>query len=409
MSLDLKKLLKSGFISRKQYRELSAHPVRGGKRLLEILQARGFLDEADREDAASLLQRAKRQTPVTFFWESPQMLTLKERVHRLASSSVPLLIWGEPGVGKNALAAFIHEISPHQTGPLISLSCSTLTPSGSDRTKSEGEEADRLSDILSRTLQKGKEGTVQLKDLGALSQTGQLLLEQIIREKGVENRRKERWLEINARLILSCDRDPRKEMEQNNFLPNLYYTLSAGALYIPPLRDRRDEILPLSEHFVRNIQRDEGIPCRLEDQTLIQILQAYSWPGNIRELETCLQRMAILTDDGNLRIIDLPRQLRRFVSTARMPAPGETAMAAAEAGLASRKSGNSESYDFPSLKEMEQRHIKRALELSGGNVLQAACLLKIHRNTLARKIEEMEISPNQFKEKRRKKANTPRE
>lgn len=401
MNPDLKQLLKNGFISRKQYRELLSRPVRGGKPLLELLLARGFLDEKDKEDATSLLRRAYKHSLPTSTWENPQMQALKERVRHLASTSIPLLIWGEPGVGKSTLATFIHDISPHQEGPLITLSCPAPLPSKKTRSDSEMEERDRLCDFFCTAFQKGRDGSVQLKGVESLSLTGQRLLLQFIRERRLENRKKERWFDLRARLIFSCECDLQKEMEQNGFFPNLYHALSAGVLFIPPLRERRDEILPLAERFVQIIQHDEGIPCRLSDEKLIRIFQEYSWPGNLSELETCLHRMAILSADGNLRTIDLPHQLRRFASGIGTSEPENRTDANSSPG-----SVHSVPHHFPSLKEMEQRHIRRALELSEGNVLQAACLLKIHRNTLARKIEEMAISPTQFKGKRRKKAIT---
>ena len=296
---------------------------------------------------------------------SPAMVRLMETARQAAASEATVLLAGESGTGKNVLARQIHRWSPRHERPFVVVNCTTLSE---ELLESElfghvrGAFTGAFKDKPGR-LEAADGGTVFLDEIADLSAALQTKFLRFVQEQSFERVGGDRTIRVDIRIIAASNRDLRAEVAARRFREDLFYRLNVIALSVPPLRERREDILPLAQWMLAAASvRNHRAPMRLAPETA-DALRNYSWPGNVRELRNALERAAVLCRADAITPDDLPDSVfREAPGVAHPAAPGESA----------------------SLEEVERDHIMRVLAQSA-TLEEAAARLGINVTTLWRK------------------------
>jgi two-component system, NtrC family, response regulator AtoC len=313
--------------------------------------------------------------------KSPALVKVMKMVGRLAATSLPVLITGESGTGKEVVARAIHHRSPRALKPFVAVNCGALTAElieselfGHIRGAFTGADRDRPG-----LFEEADGGTVFLDEVTETTPGFQVKLLRALQEGEIRRVGSSRTMRVDVRVIAASNRDPLAEVRQGRFRQDLLYRLNAANLHLPPLRERREDILPLAEHFAEQMRAEGGARVRFSRETSY-LLEKYPWPGNIRELGNAVMR-AVALSDHIVRPEDLPEGIRH----------GESEMGAGEGSIPSHKSSILTVSEWLSLESLEGEYIARVLEHTGGNKQAAARLLKIDRKTLDRMILKHKI------------------
>jgi transcriptional activator for dhaKLM operon len=332
------------------------------------------------EDVHQLIYRQGKSNPAIRF---EQIVALSEvmqsvlRQARIAARSVtPILLWGEPGVGKNFLAQAIHNESQRANRPFVSVNCSTIPHELMLGTLfGYGYQADTRHGLLSK-FELARGGTLLLDQIHSLSLEVQNALLDAI-ETGTITQLGEHWdIPLDVRIIGTTTKDLSALSQAGLFLPDLYFRFGVTNLHIPPLRERTDEIPELVLRFLHYLSNRLELkdPIRLEDGVM-EVLKQYSWPENFRELENTLESAVYKRYDNILRVADLPSFVR----------------------IGGNEEQESETQPVMSAAEAEREAVIRAGWACEGRVGEMAELLGMGRTTLWRKMKEMNISADYFK------------
>lgn len=410
---ELKILVQNAHLSRKQYRELLAERPGTLDDLRELILERGFMDPPDWREAEQLLGGAQSSSEETApDSRNGRMQEIYQTAMRVAATDTTVLVLGESGVGKTRLARLIHDHSSRRAGPLITVSCGSIPDTLLESELFGVEKGAYTGAVRSREgrFQRADGGTIFLDEIGELSAALQVKLLRVIQEKKVEPLGSGEELTVDVRLITATNRNLEDDIEAGRFREDLYFRLNVVPLTMLPLRERKEDILPLAEFFLRKFSRKDGVIYRMDSPEVRAVLQRYQWPGNIRELENCVERLAVLSGDGILKVADFPSRVlhesgyKPGIRPVEVVPKDAAAVVQAQSAPETAPVSVERSDRFLTMKEMEHRHILSALERAKGNVYRAAGLLKIHRNTLARKLDEMNINPAEFKKRRRSRA-----
>ncbi|MCB2180858.1 MAG: sigma-54 dependent transcriptional regulator [Desulfobulbaceae bacterium] len=300
------------------------------------------------------------------------MAELLDTALRAANSEATVLITGESGTGKEVLARLIHLHSPRKSGPMVAVNCAAI-PENLIESELFGHVKGAFTGAVSNRkgrFQVASGGTIFLDEIGELRVEMQAKLLRTIQEMEVEPVGADRSEKIDVRLIAATNKNLQELISQSLFREDLYYRLCVIALHLPPLRERREDIPGLVEHFLKKVKAPSGV--RFSEAALAR-LSAYSWPGNIRELQNIVERSVILRKGKVIEADEL-----QIGGTAVGPSA----------------SGNGIP-DIPpeglSLEEVEKGLIQKALTMSQGNRSEAARLLKIPRHVLIYRLEKFGI------------------
>jgi len=297
-----------------------------------------------------------------------QVMQLASRVAKFDSS---VLVTGETGVGKEVLARYIHRHSHRSTNPFVVVNCGAL-PETLLESELFGHRAGSFTGATrDRTglLQQAHQGTVFLDEIGDISPNIQLKILRVLQEKEITRVGDTEPLKIDVRVIAATNRDLSKAVSDNRFRDDLLYRLRVIEIHVPPLRERIEDILPTARYLVSRLSRKLKIPRLKLDATCVDYLQAYEWPGNVREMENAIERAAVFSHDGIIRPENLPPEIISSAAT----------------------EDNSIKPLSVSLEDMENKHIKRVLKLCHNNRTHAARALGISPSTLWRKMKAMGI------------------
>ncbi len=367
--------------------------------LRTALTSAGIMDGPDWKEAESLLAPGASSRDEAPPSQSPAMSFLFEQAGQIARAGTTVLILGESGVGKSRLARSIHLQSPRRAGPFVTVSCGSIPETLLESELFGVEKGAFTGAIKSRQgrFQQASGGTIFLDEIGEVSPAIQVKLLRVIQERKIEPLGSGREIEVDVRLVTATNRNLENDVRVGRFRDDLYYRLNVVPLTMLPLRERKNDILPLARYFLERFNRRENRRFSFEGTDIPDILTRYSWPGNIRELENCLERILVLSRGDELNTADFPPRILEEVN---YKPPRAAVLEGPRASTAQKTGDDPESAnDFPSLKQIERAHIMAALERARGNVHRAAGLLDIHRNTLARKLETLEIDPVAFKKK----------
>jgi two-component system, NtrC family, response regulator AtoC len=309
-------------------------------------------------------------------------------IYRLAEKAaggvINVLVLGETGVGKEVLAETVHKASKRAGGPFLCLNCAALTE---NLLESElfGHERGAFTDAKTAKtglLEAASGGTVFLDEIGEMSPTLQAKLLRVIETKQVTRVGGLKPVAIDVRFVSATHRDLVNEIREKRFRSDLYYRLNGLRLQIPPLRERRSEIRPLCDGFLARLAKESGlarVPCLTDDAAAL--LEAYSWPGNIRELRNVMERALLLSDGDDIEPDHLPLET--------LSAPVEVGTVA----MAEVAADPPVMDDRWNAKEKSERaRILEALRAEGGNQTRAAKKLGISRGTLLARLERFEIA-----------------
>ena len=306
---------------------------------------------------------------------SPAMHRVIEQLKNLAPTDTTVLILGESGTGKELVARALHQNSPRKSKPFVPLNISAL-PESILESELWGHEPGAFTGAATRRIGKfeyANGGTLFLDEVGEMPMDTQIKMLRVLEDRKITRLGSNDEKPINVRLVAATNADLKSMMEKGEFRSDLYYRLSVVTIDLPPLRDRREDIPLLIDHFLKDACRRTGKEVEGLSRTVRQVLIGFDWPGNIRQLRNVIEGMLALDSDGKLDVDDLPMEL------------------AAIAGKAADGFPNGSGADMligRSLTEVEKYYIARALELTGGNREETAQMLGIGERTLYRKIKE---------------------
>jgi DNA-binding NtrC family response regulator len=313
--------------------------------------------------------------------ESPQMKEVLRLVRRVAPSDTSVLITGESGTGKELIAHAIHYLSPRRDMPFIDLNCAALQET---LLESElfGHEAGAFSGARTRKLglfELADGGTLFLDEIMEMPSQLQSKLLRALETKSFFRVGGVKKVEVDVRLIAATNRDPQKAIYDGVFRADLMYRINSFEINIAPLRERREDIEPLANHLLQKIAGPN--PPYLTNQAL-EALKSFPWTGNVRQLRNCLERAALLADNGRITTRELPPEviLRR-----------DTNINVTFAGAPIQNHSAFQNQSPTSLREVERQQILNALEKTGWHRGKTAELLGISPSTLYRRLREYDL------------------
>lgn len=318
---------------------------------------------------------------------SPEMQELFDLARRLAQVNSTVLLMGETGTGKEVLARAVHQWSNRRDGPFIYVNCSAI-PETLLESELFGHEKGAFTGAVSRKkgrFELAEGGTLFLDEIGEAPPSIQVKLLNFLDKKVFERVGGIETFSTDVRIIAATNRDLTAALEEGKIRHDLYYRLKVVAIRIPPLRERREEILPLTDHFIRRYNQILGRRVHAISPEVKTILQRYPWPGNVRELKHVIERALILARGDQLELQHLAAELREAVGDVRLAPRAEGAMW--------------------TLQEMEEGLVRRALEQHGGNQTRAAKGLGITRNQLRYRMKKYGIDPAKWAGRRGGEAN----
>lgn len=335
--------------------------------------------------------------------DGPAMRMVKALGARAAKSSIPVLITGESGVGKEVIARALHGASERAGKPFVAVNCGAL-PANLAESILFGHEKGAFTGAHEKTLGKFREadgGTLFLDEIGELPLDLQVKLLRALQESEIDPVGGKRPVKIDVRIVSATNRDPGQQVKDGAFREDLFYRLNVFPIEAPSLRERREDIPALIDHFIARFNAEEGkriVGCAPET---LAMLQAHDWPGNVRQLENAVFRAIVLADAPFLQPHDFPA-----ISGVAAPMPDSAPSAAAVASMAHSDLAAlpdqpirilDERGHLRTLEEIERDLIQHAIEVYAGHMSEIARRLGIGRSTLYRKVREQGLE-EQLKE-----------
>ncbi len=318
------------------------------------------------------------QSTIELIGQSRPMRDLRALIQRLGRSESPVLLLGETGTGKEVVARAIHQA--HGSGPFVPIDCSLIATLLESELFGHSKGAFTGAVSTKRGLiEMAEGGTAFFDEIGELPIDMQAKLLRVLQEKEIRPLGSVTGRAARFRPIAATNRDLGVEAERGTFRRDLYYRLNVVKLRLPPLRDRKEDIPELAEHFLRRHGHGHGLTTELMDELI-----RYDWPGNVRELENAIQQMVALNSGPWLRPVDLPSALEGSRAAAR----------ASQLATLAEAVGNQEpaaSASVLPLEELEKHAIAEALAFTRGDRARAASLLGIGRTTLYRKMKRYQV------------------
>ena len=335
--------------------------------------------------------------------DSPPMRMVKALGARAAKSSIPVLITGESGVGKEVIARALHGASDRAGKPFVAVNCGAL-PANLSESILFGHEKGAFTGAVDKTLGKFREadgGTLFLDEIGELPLDMQVKLLRALQEGEIDPVGGKRPVKIDVRIVSATNRDPAQQVKDGAFREDLFYRLNVFPIEAPSLRDRREDIAPLVDHFIARFNAEEGKRIAGCAPETLALLQGFDWPGNVRQLENAVFRAIVLADAPFLQPHDFPA-----ISGVAAPMPDAQPLKAATA--AGAQTDAAAQVDQPirilderghlrTLEDIERDLIQHAIEVYAGHMSEIARRLGIGRSTLYRKVREQGLE-GQLKE-----------
>ncbi|MBQ3839138.1 MAG: sigma-54-dependent Fis family transcriptional regulator [Fibrobacter sp.] len=340
--------------------------------------------------------------------DTPEMRKILKTVYKIAPTTSTVLITGESGSGKEFLANVIHRYSKRASSPFVAVNCGAIPENlieselfGSKKGSYTGSTADKKG-----LFESANGGTLFLDEVGELSPATQVKLLRFLQSREIRRVGETEARYLDVRIVAATNRDLQQAMEQGNFREDLYYRLNTFHLHLPPLRERRVVIPTLVRYFVLKNQEATGKEIKELEPAAQYALSKYAYPGNIRELENIVEHAIVLSEDGVIRLEDLPESVQEEArektlaiahqkseakEVAAIPLQPSNTSPKQESGRNKSENDEDES-EILSLEEMERRHILHALSVCKNNKTEVCKRLGISRATLWRKLKELQIA-----------------
>lgn len=344
------------------------------KRLLKDLQARNEALQLAQQQLKSENMYLKSEIKQVknfdnIISEDPEFLNILNQISMIADSDAPVLITGETGTGKELIARAVHNLSPRRNHPLISINCAAI-PETLIESELFGHEKGAFTGATQQKkgrFELAQNGTLFLDEIGEFPINLQPKLLRALQENSIERLGAQKTVQLNVRIVCATNRELKDEINNGNFRSDLYYRINVLNVKLPPLRERRRDIPLLCHHFIDKYNRKYKKKITRISYTQMKMLQAYQWPGNIRELENIIERSVIISDSEKLKL-----ELEHSLTGDSKDVP-----------------------DWPDkLSDMECMHIRRVLESTNwriGGKYGAAEILGLNRTTLLARMKKLEI------------------
>ncbi len=309
--------------------------------------------------------------------KSKAMREVFELIEQVADSDATVLVEGETGTGKELVARAIHHLSTRSAGPFVAVNCSALPESlleselfGHVRGAFTGAVRDKIG-----RFEAAEGGTIFLDEVGDISATIQVKLLRVLQERTIERVGDAKPVPVDIRVIAATNRPLRELVARGEFRQDLLYRLRVIPMHLPPLRERRDDIPPLAQHFVEKLREQTGRPIEGLGTDATALLLDYAWPGNVRELENVIEYAFVKARQGKIGVQHLPAELVQGAAARVSPTVG-----AGHATPTARRSGGR--------RKLSRDEVQDALTTAGWNVAKAARRLGVSRTTLYKRMGE---------------------
>lgn len=359
---------------------------------------------AERRPSGAAVSRNDTAPLAMFTGNSPEMERIYARIRKIAPSNASVLIEGPSGTGKELVARSLHELSARKNHPFIAVECAALS-----RDLMESELFGYESGAFTGGLKEGKigrfeaadGGTLFLDEIGEIDAATQVKLLRVLETRKVQRVGSTKEKAVDFRLVTATNRNLRQMVAEGTFREDLYYRLNVIDVKMPPLKDRPGDVRQLTERFVRDFSAANGSAIRAVDPALMSRLEAYEWPGNVRQLRNIVERMVVLASGDTLTVDDLPEEINAEAPMAATDVARDAPQVVAGESPAiappvlpppSAKPPPSATTSAPqTLDEIEKQQILSTLSACGGNRTKAAEKLGINRRTLHRKLKEWNV------------------
>ncbi|UOF02403.1 sigma-54-dependent transcriptional regulator [Bdellovibrio reynosensis] len=322
-----------------------------------------------------------------FVGDNSKMREVFNLIYRLCKVDTTVLVRGENGTGKELVARAIHFNSPRKSGSFVAINCGAI-PESLMESELFGHEKGAFTGAHERKIgkfQMANNGTLFLDEIGELRPDMQVKLLRVLQERKFTPVGGTREVKTTTRIIAATNRNLEKMMEEGTFREDLFYRLNVMPIFLPPLRERTDDIEALASNFIKKFSKQHGRVINGVTPEALQLLKSYRWPGNIRELENMIERTFIVENSNQITADSLPDSLK---AAAAKESPEKTAHV-----------GYSGPLDFDAFKEeMEKEFIVSALKANNGRINQTVAQANIPKNTLLRKIRKYGINVKDFTE-----------
>ncbi len=343
----------------------------------QIEERQGLMDENRRLRE----QLGNSYHPGNIIGNCSSMRTVYEQIAQVANSPATVLIRGESGTGKELVVGAIHYSSSRKNNPLIMVNCAAL-PENLIESELFGHEKGAFTGALQQRkgrFQQANGGTLFLDEIGDISPAVQVRLLRVLQEKSFEPVGSDNSINVNVRVIAATSKNLEEEIKEHRFREDLYYRLNVFPIHLPPLRDRKSDIILLADHFITKYNKEYGKNIKRISTAAINMMMAYHWPGNVRELENCIERAVLTGSDNVIHGYMLPPSLQTDTETNTAILPTEGA----------------------SLKQLvesyERELIIDALKRHRGNGAAAARELEATQRIMNYRIQKLGINPRKYK------------
>jgi DNA-binding NtrC family response regulator len=362
---------------------------------VELLIKRALRGRSLEQENLQLRQQVERKFSVNgILGQSDAMKQVIETIQQVAPTRATVLIEGESGTGKELVARAVHHLSGRPAAKLVSVHCAALSP---QILESElfGHEKGAFTGAMERRIGRFEQadgGTLFLDEIGEIDGSTQIKLLRALGEQIIERVGSSKPIKVDVRVVAATNRDLARMVEEGTFREDLYWRLRVVTLNMPPLRERKNDILVLCEHFLKEIAEANGKSPKPFADEVLPALMAYDWPGNVRELRTVIEHGVVMSNSAKIQLRHLPGYLSHIPGGIGLRAPVSSGRNKPPLASPEKKSASlpmSESQADLDLSHLEAIMIREALARSGDNRTEAAERLGISRRTLQRKLKEM--------------------
>lgn len=345
---------------------------------VEMLLKRALRSRTLETENVQLTKQVKQGASLSrLIGKSPEIKRVTELIEQVAPTRATVLIEGESGTGKEVVAHAIHHLSGRPAAKLVIVNCAALSPQlleselfGHEKGSFTGAAQKRIG-----RFEQADGGTLFLDEIGEIDAATQVKLLRALSERSIERVGSNSPIKVDVRLLAATNKNLRQLVDAGVFREDLYFRLNVVSIEMPTLRERPEDIVLLTNAFLREFAEENGRPVKPLADEAIRRLVAYPWPGNVRELRTAIEHGVVMSNDSTIEIRHLPAFLNEVPISSQRPAPaGKNSLAATD--------------EF-NLHALEKGTIRRALAETAENRTKAAELLGISRRTLQRKIKEL--------------------